>query len=371
MLDISSHPCPGMPELAASSRTSSPRLVYATGEEPGISRRRSGTGFTYRDPDGHTVRDPETLARIRALAIPPAYTEVWIATDPDAHIQATGRDQKGRKQYRYHPEWMSERAGTKFARLIEFAEALPALRNRVKTDMALPGLPRAKVLATVANLLETTLIRVGNEDYARKNRSFGLTTLRRRHVRLDGSELRFDFKGKSGKQWRVSVRDRRVAKVLRACQELPGQTLFRYRDADGEALAVTSADVNDYLREATGEDITAKDFRTWAGTVMAAAALAELPPQESARASARALKEVIARVAQRLGNTPTVCRQSYVHPDVVNGFLEARFLWPPPTRAIRAAVDKGLRLEEARTLAMLRKIADANGSGSGAVRRTA
>ncbi len=266
---------------------------------------------------------------------------------------------------------MSQRAGTKFARLIEFAEALPALRARIKADMAQPGLPRAKVLATVASLLETTLIRVGNEDYARRNRSFGLTTLRRRHVKLDGSELRFDFTGKSGKQWRVSVRDRRVAKVLRACQELPGQTLFRYRDEEGEALAVTSADVNDYLRETTGEEITAKDFRTWAGTVMAAAALAELPPQESAKASAAALKEVIARVAQRLGNTPTVCRLSYVHPDVVSGFLEARLLWPPPTRAVRAAVGKGLRLEEAQTLAMLRKIASAGSATRRTVRRTA
>jgi DNA topoisomerase-1 len=360
-----------MLEAASSVRTARPRLVYATGDEPGIIRRRAGKGFAYRDPDGSPIRDPATLARIRALAIPPAYTDVWIATDPDAHIQATGRDQKGRKQYRYHADWMSQRAGTKFARLIEFAEALPALRERIKADMALPGLPRAKVLATVASLLETTLIRVGNEDYARKNRSFGLTTLRRRHVRLDGAELRFDFKGKSGKQWRVSVRDRRVAKVLRACQELPGQTLFRYRDADGEALAVTSADVNDYLREATSEEITAKDFRTWAGTVMAAAALAELPPQESAKASARALKEVIDRVAQKLGNTPTVCRQSYVHPDVVSGFLEARFLWPPPTKSIHAAVEKGLRLEEAQTLAMLRKIAAAGNSARRDVKRTA
>ncbi len=358
-----------MLEPAAILRSSSPQLVYATGEEPGISRRRAGKGFSYRDPDGRTVRDEATLARIRDLAIPPAYTDVWISADPSAHIQATGRDQKGRKQYRYHPDWMTERAGTKFARLIEFAEALPSLRNRIKADMALPGLPRAKVLATVASLLETTLIRVGNEDYARKNRSFGLTTLRRRHVRVDGSELRFDFKGKSGKQWRVSVRDRRVARVLRACQELPGQTLFRYRDADGEALAVTSADVNDYLREVTGEEITAKDFRTWAGTVMAAAALAELPPQDSAKASARALKDVIDRVAQKLGNTPTVCRQSYVHPGVVTGFLEARFLWPPPTKAIHAAVEKGLRLEEAQTLAMLRKIAATEAAGRG-VRQT-
>ena len=219
---------------------------------------------------------------------------------------------------------MSLRATTKFGRLIDFAEALPPLRDRIKADMAQPRLTRAKVLATVTSLLETTLIRVGNEDYARQNRSFGLTTLRRRHVKLDGSELRFDFRGKSGKAWRISVRDWRVAKVLRACQELPGQTLFRYRDEDGEAQSVSSADVNDYLREVTGEDITAKDFRTWAGTVMAAAALAELPPQETAKASAKALKDVIARVAQRLGNTPTVCRQSYVHPAVVSGFLEAR-----------------------------------------------
>jgi DNA topoisomerase-1 len=335
------------------------RLIYVTGEEPGIRRRRAGRGFAYIDAEGRPLRDPTTLARIRALAIPPAYTDVWIAADPSAHLQATGRDQKGRKQYRYHADWMSQRASAKFERLVEFAEALPALRDRIKADMALPGLPRSKVLATVVSLLETTLIRVGNEDYAKQNRSFGLTTLRRRHVKLDGSELRFDFKGKSGKKWRISVRDRRVARILRACQELPGQTLFHYKDEDGEAAAVTSADVNDYLRETTGEEITAKDFRTWAGTVMAAAALAELPPQETKRATQKQLREVIARVAQRLGNTPTVCRQSYVHPEVLNGFLEACFLWPPESRAIRAAVAKGLKIEEARTLAMLRKIAAA------------
>lgn len=336
------------------------KLIYVTGEEPGIRRRRAGNGFSYLDAGGKPLRDPAVLARIRALAIPPAYVDVWIAADPGAHIQATGRDEKGRKQYRYHPDWMARRAGAKFERLVDFAESLPALRERVKADMALAGLPRAKVLATVVSLLETTLIRIGNEDYARENKSFGLTTLRRRHVRLDGSELRFDFKGKSGKSWRVSVKDRRVARILRACQELPGQTLFRYRGEDGEALAVDSADVNEYLREVTGEEITAKDFRTWAGTVMAAAALAELPPQESQRAGRQALKAVIDKVAQRLGNTPTVCRASYVHPEVVNGFLEARFLWPPESRAIRAAVDKGLKLEEARTLAMLRKIAAAS-----------
>lgn len=361
----------GMSRITSPDSSATRKLVYATGEEPGILRRRAGRGFAYRDAEGRAVRDPGTLARIRTLAIPPAYSDVWIAADPDAHIQATGRDQKGRKQYRYHPDWMSQRAETKFARLIDFAEALPALRSRIKADMALPGLPRAKVLATVASLLETTLIRVGNEDYARRNRSFGLTTLRRRHLRMEGGELRFDFRGKSGKLWRVSVRDRRIAKVLRTCQELPGQTLFRYRDADGEALAVTSADVNEYLREATGAEITAKDFRTWAGTVMAAAALAELPPQDSARASAAALKDVIARVARKLGNTPTVCRKSYVHPDVLDGFLEMRFLWPPPTAAIRKAVEQGLRLEEAQTLAMLRRIAAAREKAREGVRRKA
>jgi DNA topoisomerase I len=339
------------------------KLIYVTGEEPGIRRRRAGKGFSYIGADGRAIRDAATLARIRALAIPPAYEDVWIAADPNAHIQATGRDQKGRKQYRYHADWMTSRAANKFERLADFAEALPALRQRVKADMALPGLPRPKVLATVVSLLETTLIRVGNEDYAKTNKSYGLTTLRRRHVKVEGSELRFDFKGKSGKTWRVSVRDRRIARILRACQELPGQSLFRYHDADGEPQAVTSADVNDYLREVTGEEITAKDFRTWAGTVLAAAAFAELPAPETKRASQAAVKEVIHKVAQRLGNTPTVCRASYVHPEVLNGFIEARFLWPPDSKAIRAAVEKGLRIEEARTLAMLRKIAKVNGAG--------
>jgi len=337
-------------------------LIYVTGDEPGIRRRRAGRGFAYADAEGRPLRDAAALARIKALAIPPAYSDVWIAADPNAHIQATGRDQKGRKQYRYHADWMARRASTKFERLAAFAEALPALREKVKADMALTGLPRAKVLATVVSLLESTLIRVGNEDYARRNKSFGLTTLRRRHVKLDGAELRFDFKGKSGKSWRLAVRDRRVAKVLRACQELPGQTLFRYRGDDGAALAVTSADVNAYLREITAAEITAKDFRTWAGTVMAASLLAKvLPPPQTKRATQHALRAVIGDVARKLGNTPTVCRASYIHPEILGGFVEARFLWPRETKAIRAEIERGLRLEEALTLAMLRRMAQSSG----------
>lgn len=326
-------------------------LVYVTGTEPGIRRRRAGRGFVYLGPDGARVTDPATLARIRSLAIPPAYGEVWIAADEGAHIQATGRDQRGRKQYRYHPGWSELRAGTKFDRLPVFAEALPGLRDRVQADLGRAGLPREKVLATVVTLLETTLIRVGNEDYARRNGSYGLTTLRPEHVELAGGELRFDFQGKSGKLWRLAVKDRRVARIVRGCQELPGQTLFRYRAPQGETASVTSADVNAYLREITGEDITAKHFRTWAGTVMAAEALAGFGSPGTERQARRAVAEAIRRVAARLGNTAAVCRTSYVHPTVIRSFMDDRLVWQP-----EAEVGvRGLKPEERATLRLLRE----------------
>jgi DNA topoisomerase-1 len=296
-------------------------LRYVSDESPGIGRRRSGKGFSYGAPGGGTVKDAATLGRIRSLAIPPAWTQVWICPHPQGHIQATGRDARGRKQYRYHPRWREVRDAAKYDRLLAFARALPSLRARVDADMARPGLPREKVLATVVHLLERTLIRVGNDDYARQNDSYGLTTLKNRHAKVEGGELRFVFKGKGGRSWRLSLRDRRIARIVRACQELPGQELFQYRDDEGETRDVTSADVNAYLREITDADVTAKDFRTWAGTVLASLALREFEQVDSQAAAKRNIRAAIERVSSRLGNTPTICRKCYVHPAVLDGYL--------------------------------------------------
>ncbi|EHM01497.1 hypothetical protein HMPREF9946_02011, partial [Acetobacteraceae bacterium AT-5844] len=303
-----------------------PGLRYVSDDAPGITRRRSGKGFSYRDAKGAPVRDKAVLARIRKLAIPPAWREVWICPRANGHIQATGRDARGRKQYRYHPDWRLARDATKYEHIMEFARTLPALRQRIAADMGLPGLGRQKVLATVVHLLDTTLIRIGNEDYAQANKSYGLTTLRNRHVAVHGGELRFNFKGKSGKEWNLRLRDRRVAKVVRACQELPGQELFQYIDEDGERQSVSSADVNDYLREVSGQDITAKDFRTWAGTVLAAMALSEFEKFDSATAAKKNVKAAIERTATRLGNTPAICRKCYVHPEVLGSYLQGELL---------------------------------------------
>jgi len=297
-------------------------LQYTSTDTPGISRRRVGKGFVYRDADGARLTDAARLSHIRALAIPPGWSSVWICPDPDGHIQAVGLDEKGRKQYRYHPKFREVRDGLKFEHMIVFADALPRLRHRVAADMAASGLGRAKVLATVVHLLETTMIRVGNEAYAKENKSYGLTTLRTRHVKIDGRELRFHFKGKSGKIWRLHVCDRRVARIVKSCQELPGQHLFQYIDEYGAPQSVTSADVNRYLKEVTGADITAKDFRTWTATVLTAMALAE---GEAAGVGAQARKNVtqaIVRVSSRLGNTPTICRKCYVHPEIVTAYLD-------------------------------------------------
>ena len=296
-------------------------LTFVDDRGPGIRRRRAGKSFAYYDLQNRVIRSKDVLARIRALAIPPAYTDVWICPSANGHIQATGRDSRGRKQYRYHARWREFADATKFEHTLAFAEALPQLRARVATDMALSGLPRQKVLATIVSLLEATLIRIGNAEYARQNASYGLTTLRNRHVRICGTELRFGFKGKSGKTWRLSLRDRRVASVVRSCQELPGQHLFQYVDEEGRPLAVTSADVNDYLREITGREITAKDFRTWADTVLAAASLAQVEPFESAADATRNLRKVVLQVAARLGNTASVCRKSYIHPEIAVAYL--------------------------------------------------
>lgn len=330
-------------------------LRYVSDEKPGITRRKSGAGFAFRGPDGKPVKDKAALARIRALAIPPAWTEVWICPREDGHIQATGRDAKGRKQYRYHPRWREVRDAAKYEHMLDFARALPAIRQRVEADMRLPGLPREKVLAAIVHLLESTLIRVGNDDYAKSNGSFGLTTLNDRHVKVEGGELRFAFKGKSGKTWQLGLRDRRVARIVRACQDLPGQELFRYRDADGAVRDVTSADVNAYLREVSGREITAKDFRTWAGTVLAALALREFERFDSRAAAKRNVKQAIERVAARLGNTPTICRKCYVHPAVLDGYLEESLVLEieQEARAELAGELAHLKPEEGAVLAML------------------
>jgi DNA topoisomerase-1 len=322
-------------------------LRYVSDETiPGITRHGKVGQFRYRRPDGKPVKDKATLKRIRALVIPPAWTNVWIAPFANAHLAATGRDARGRKQYRYHADFAAVRDADKYAHLTDFAASLPALRRRLKRDLRLPGLPREKVLATIVALLEETLIRIGNEDYARTNNSFGLTTLRNRHVRVKGPELRFLFRGKSGKQWTLSVRDRRVARVIRSCQELPGQHLFEYRNGDGTVHAVTSSDVNAYLRDITAAEISAKDFRTWAGTVKAAMAFRAAPtdaPKKKTRA-------IIAAVAEELGNTIAVCRKCYVHPRILAA-LESGHL---PLRMPRRDRD-GLSAAERAVLAYLRR----------------
>ena len=315
------------PTLPAVAREAG--LRYATDARPGFTRRRRGRGYSYHDRDGLVVRDPDTLARIRALAIPPAWTDVWICPWPSGHIQATGRDARGRKQYRYHADWQTRRGTDKFERMLAFAAALPRIRRRCQRDLVRRGLPRDKVLATVVQLLELTLIRVGNDEYARQNRSFGLTTLRDRHARIDGTTIRFRFQGKSGKVHEVGLRDRRLAAVVRRCQELPGQELFQYVDDAGTVQDVTSDDVNAYLAEAVGERsserFTAKDFRTWAGTVLAYRALRALGPASAAdegRAGRKTVVEAIRRTADRLGNTPAVTRGSYVHPAILDAYLD-------------------------------------------------
>ena len=304
-------------------------LRYAADTEPGIRRVRVGTGFAYRGADGKLVRDKATLARIRALAVPPAYTDVWICADERGHLQATGRDDRGRKQYRYHERWREVRDGVKFDRMIAFGEALPRLRRRVAADLRRPGLPREKVLAAAVAMLESTLVRVGNEAYRQSNDSYGLTTLRTRHVRISRGRARFRFKGKSGKEHEIEVDDPRLVKIVRRCLEIPGYELFQWVDDEGRRHSIDSGDVNDYIEVAAGADFTAKDFRTWAGTVLAARLLRASAPMESDRAARAEVARVIREVAAELRNTPAVCRQAYVHPAVVDAFISG-MLQPLP-----------------------------------------
>jgi DNA topoisomerase-1 len=299
------------------------RLRYTSDREPGFSRALRGEHFVYRDTRGRPIRDARTLQRIRKLAIPPAYQDVWICPDPNGHLQATGRDARGRKQYRYHPQWREHRDATKFDRMLEFGRALPRIRRRVAKDLRGPGLPKAKVLATIVRLLECTLIRVGNEEYARANGSFGLTTLRDRHVELKSGTLVLEFRGKSGIAQRARVTDRRIAHIVRDCRDLPGQELFQWIDASGERRPIYSSDVNDYLREASGGSFTAKDFRTWFATIEALALLRKARPGSTNEAKRQVLATVKA-VSEKLGNTPAICRKCYIHPEVLSAHEAGR-----------------------------------------------
>jgi DNA topoisomerase I len=346
------------PEADARAVAREAGLRYATDESSGFTRRRRGRGFSYHDRDGATIRDPEVVARIRSIAIPPAWTDVWICPWANGHLQATGRDARGRKQHRYHPDWRALRDEAKFGRLIAFAKALPRIRRRVDRDLGRPGVPREKVLAAVVRLLELTLIRVGNDEYSRLNRSFGLTTLRDRHVHVEGTAIRFRFRGKGGAPHEVGLRDRRLAAVIRRCQELPGQDLFEYLE-DGIVGSVTSDDVNAYLREISGGDFTAKDFRTWAGTVVAYRALRELPEADDERAARRNVVEAVRRTASALRNTAAVSRQAYIHPAVLEAYVEGR---------IDAVALDDLPAAERAVVALLRERLDAD-AGRGTARQ--
>jgi DNA topoisomerase I len=333
-------------------------LRYVTVAAPGLTRQRRGRGFIYRDQRGRLVRDARTLGRIRALAIPPAWRDVWISPDPRGHLQATGRDARRRKQYRYHKTWTASRDETKYGRMETFGRALPALRRQVARDLRQPALTRERVLATVVTLLEKTLIRVGNDEYARANRSFGLTTLEDRHVRVRGARVHFKFRAKSGVLQVVELEDAALARSVKRCQELPGQVLFQYLDSSGARQSVGSADVNAYVRAATGQDFTAKDFRTWAGTVLAACALGRLEPARSETARKRQVAQVVVVVGARLGNTPAVCRRCYIHPGVVDAYLTGKVV----DRGSARIRESRMSAEEASVLAFLRRLSRSSSS---------
>lgn len=342
--------------VSAANMARAAGLVYVSDEEPGIARRRIGRGFGYRTPSGRPVREAKTLARIRALAIPPAYTEVWICRDPRGHLQATGRDARRRKQYRYHPQWAAVRDDRKFERLVAFGRALPRLRRRLRADLSLPGYPRDKVLAIVVALLADTMARIGNRAYARDNHSYGLTTLRNHHLRfVAGGRARLKFKGKGGQASEIAIDDKRLAKLIRGCQQLPGQMLFQYRDDGGALQPVDSGMVNDYLGDAMGDDFTAKDFRTWGGTLHAVRGLAAMPLPKKVRggdpgerALAAAQNAVVKEVAAILGNTVAVCRKAYIDPVVFSA-------WRDGSLVAATAGARGQRQWEQATLRMLRR----------------
>ncbi|MGX0890473.1 DNA topoisomerase-1 [Pseudomonas sp. ADAK2 TE3594] len=327
-----------------------PDLHYVDDSQPGITRKLLRGKFCYFDAAGQRITDPDEIKRINALAVPPAYTDVWICTDPRGHLQATGRDARGRKQYRYHPRWREVRDADKYSRLRDFGLALPKLRKQLETLLAAPGFSRDKVMATVITLLDATLIRVGNPQYARDNRSYGLTTLRSRHVEINGSAILFQFRGKSGIEHQITVKDRRLARIIKRCLEIPGQNLFQYLDENGERHTISSSDVNAYLQTLTGADFTAKDYRTWAGSALALAVLRELQWESEADAK-RHVVEMVKNVARQLGNTPAVCRKCYIHPAVVDGFMQGALAKLPRSRG-----RKRLRAEEVALAVLLEKL---------------
>lgn len=308
-----------MPEIAAEAG-----LIYISDAQPGITRVRKGDGFEYHDSKGARIKDEKTLERIRSLAIPPAYEKVWICARANGHLQATGVDARGRKQYRYHPKFREVREESKFQKLIDFAQVLPELRKRVDEDLARPGMPREKALAAVVYLLEKSLIRVGNEEYAKSNKHYGLTTMLNRHAKVQGANIRFSFMGKSGIKHDIEIHDRRLARIVKKTQELPGQELFNYVDENGVTRDVTSNDVNAYLKEITGGEFTAKDFRTWSATVMCLVELAAREIPQNKKGGKAAVTEVMKRVSRLLGNTPAICRKCYVHPAIVQAYLDGR-----------------------------------------------
>jgi len=331
-------------------------LRYVSDAMPGIRRHRHGRGFTYVGPDGEVIRSRDALRRFRSLVIPPAWTDVWICPHEDGHLQVTARDARGRKQYRYHPQFRQQRDGTKFERMFELSDVLWKIRERVESDITLPGLARNKIMATVVWLLETTLIRIGSDEYRKANKSFGLTTLRRRHVAVSGSDMRFEFKGKSGIQHAVSVTDKRIARIVQRCQELPGEELFKYLDDDGKRQEVDAEDVNAYLQEITGREVTAKDFRTWAGTMLVAKALREIGAASTKREAEKNIVSAVDLTAKRLGNTRSVCRKYYIHPALIEAYLEGSVLPPLPERRWNKRKSSGptLRQHEMDVLAFLK-----------------
>ncbi|MEO8456200.1 MAG: DNA topoisomerase IB [Chloroflexota bacterium] len=337
------------PDLAAKAAG----LRHISPVIPGIRREKNGESFRYFDQYGKPVKDTETLIRIKHLVIPPVWTDIWISPLSNGHLQAVGRDVKGRKQYRYHNKWRQVRDEAKYGHTIAFARALPAVRRRVQKDIALPGLPRDKVLATVVRLLEMTLIRVGNDEYARDNNSYGLTTMRDRHAKIQGSRVEFSFVGKSGKKHAISVDDKHLAGIVRRCRDIPGYDLFQYYDENGESHAISSGDVNDYIRSITGQDFTAKDFRTWTGTLLAATALKVFDPFGSQAEAKRNVVAAIEGVSQKLGNTPSVCRKCYVHPDILASYLDGDL--PESLVSDDSAKVRGLGAEESVVLAFLER----------------
>lgn len=342
------------------------KLRYVSAHTRGIRRERSADGFDYYGPTGAKVTDEAELSRIRKLAIPPAYQDVWICPHANGHLQATGRDARGRRQYRYHPRWRQVRDESKYGRMLLFGKVLPTIRARAERDLTKRGMPREKVLAAIVRLLESTLIRVGNAEYAKTNNSFGLTTLRNRHVKVEGeSRIRFDFRGKSGTEHHINLRDRKLAAIVRRCQELSGQELFQYLDDDGQPHSVSSDDVNDYLQEITGEEITAKDFRTWAATNLAALALQGLEVFDNQAKAKRNVVQAVESVSKMLGNTPAICRKCYIHPAIFNGYLDGSLLEALKQRTKEKLADSGygLRAEEAAVVGFLARQLDV-GSGT-------